>query len=346
MTAQSGQAVKVYVYGAGNMGKRVYRALVKKGVHVSAFLDQTVRGSWRGVPVLPPEEGSRASQVCVAVFNPETSEPDILQYLKDLGYALVNPFFQIHGVLADELGDCLWLSKEPYPMGVAQRDSVRTLLADDRSQAVWDGIMNARLNHSPRYLLPPDPGPPYFCPDLPRLTTPIRYIDCGAYNGDTIRDLITVYRGQIESVVAYEPNLTLYSKMSVAGVGFPLAFQPSSFAVGAEEGHVRFEPNGATGCVTEKGSKTVYQTTLDSSRYSPTFIKMDIEGAELDALWGARETLKRCRPELAICLYHRPAHLWQVPLLIDELCGPGKHYLRLYCHSGFGLVDHFYPERT
>ncbi len=49
------------------------------------------------------------------------------------------------------------------------------------------------------------------------------------------------------------------------------------------------------------------------------YIKMDIEGAELDALQGAAETLKRFKPKLAISAYHKASHLWEVPQLIQKI---------------------------
>lgn len=48
---------------------------------------------------------------------------------------------------------------------------------------------------------------------------------------------------------------------------------------------------------------------------------MDIEGAEYEALLGARDIIFKYRPGLAISLYHRPADLWRIPLLINEIIG-------------------------
>ena len=42
------------------------------------------------------------------------------------------------------------------------------------------------------------------------------------------------------------------------------------------------------------------------------FIKMDIEGSELDALCGAEESLRRWRPRLAISIYHRPEDYFSI----------------------------------
>jgi len=67
-----------------------------------------------------------------------------------------------------------------------------------------------------------------------------------------------------------------------------------------------------------------------------TMIKMDIEGAELEALKGAKETIQRDRPKLAICIYHKPEDLWEIPLYIKELVPEYRFYIR---HHGFGKSE-------
>lgn len=49
------------------------------------------------------------------------------------------------------------------------------------------------------------------------------------------------------------------------------------------------------------------------------FIKMDIEGSEEKALLGAKETLRKFKPKLAICIYHKPKDFYELPLLIKEI---------------------------
>jgi hypothetical protein len=66
--------------------------------------------------------------------------------------------------------------------------------------------------------------------------------------------------------------------------------------------------------------------------FIPTFIKMDIEGAEIEAIKGARYTISKFKPDLAIAVYHKIEHLWEVPLLIKSLKNNYKFYLRSYEH--------------
>lgn len=62
----------------------------------------------------------------------------------------------------------------------------------------------------------------------------------------------------------------------------------------------------------------------------PTFIKMDVEGAELSALKGAKKLIAKNHPKLAICLYHKPEDIYDIPIFIKQLDSSYKLYIRHY----------------
>jgi hypothetical protein len=79
--------------------------------------------------------------------------------------------------------------------------------------------------------------------------------------------------------------------------------------------------------------------------YTPTYIKMDIEGGELEALKGARNIIKSAMPILAICVYHKQSDFWEIPLLIRSITEGYRFFLRAYSWSGFEVVCYAVPEK-
>ena len=89
----------------------------------------------------------------------------------------------------------------------------------------------------------------------------------------------------------------------------------------------------------ECGDK-VQVVTLDDYVYDekPTFIKMDIEGAEMEALIGARRIIQTYKPKLAVCLYHKPQDLFEIPIYIKSLNEDYRLYIRQYANSRYETV--------
>jgi len=74
--------------------------------------------------------------------------------------------------------------------------------------------------------------------------------------------------------------------------------------------------------------QTVPAVRIDDITNNATFIKMDIEGAELNALKGAKKTIIANTPKLAISIYHQLNDLWEIPIYIKQLVPEYKLYVR------------------
>lgn len=109
---------------------------------------------------------------------------------------------------------------------------------------------------------------------------------------------------------------------------------------------LRFRFDGAASSRQSEGGEAVVQCVgLDQAIpfFSPTLIKMDIEGAELDALRGAKNLIERSQTALAVSAYHTPDHLWNVLLSLHELAPRHSLHLRAHAHNGFDTVAYAIP---
>ena len=173
------------------------------------------------------------------------------------------------------------------------------------------------------------------------------FIDCGAYDGDSLRNLLSAGK-KIRRCLAFEPQLDLCNKMmetewkdvcvAVIPCGVSSNIEQKCFAVSAE--------GKSSGKVSDRGDVVVQCETIDmiADVFKPTFIKMDIEGSELEALHGAEKTIQKYKPSLAICVYHDLSHLWKAALFIHKINNSYNFYLRNYNILGFETVLYAIPK--
>ncbi len=92
--------------------------------------------------------------------------------------------------------------------------------------------------------------------------------------------------------------------------------------------------------INEKGDIAINVDAMDSIIKDDkiTFLKMDIEGSELKALHGARKIIQRDKPKLAICVYHKPEDIIEIPLYINSLVPEYKFYMRHYGYTPANTV--------
>jgi len=181
------------------------------------------------------------------------------------------------------------------------------------------------------------------------------FVDCGAADGDTVTDFLKRWP-KYRYISAFEPDPENARKLSkVLDTNSNAAILP--FAVGDVEEVRKFTSTGDYSArLDDQGETIVECVSLDRLFYGPhsteagmidippTFIKMDIEGSEPEALWGARRILKEHKPVLAICAYHEAEHLWELPLLIHALQPEYKLFLRRYAEGTFELVWYAVPK--
>ncbi|HLZ20237.1 MAG TPA: FkbM family methyltransferase, partial [Smithellaceae bacterium] len=168
------------------------------------------------------------------------------------------------------------------------------------------------------------------------------FVDCGAYSGDTILEFKKQAKDGFKKIFAFEPdrkNMRNLKQMIEAKEQDRI--MPVSAGVYCTSRTIRFMAEGTLDSRISgaQGADAVEVFSLDDyfrDKETPTFIKMDIEGAEEEALLGASGIIQRCAPKLAISVYHRAADLWRLPLLMKKLNKNYRLYLRHYSRE---IVD-------
>lgn len=352
LTIENGE--RYVLFGAGRLGQITLTGLRKAGIEPMAFADNNPR-LWsttaNGVKIFSPQEAvNQFKNRAVFVITVYTSQP-VWEQLNGFGVqalsfaALARHYPQVltpHGAV-----------DLPYKL-FEQADDIRKafiLWTDDTSRREYLGQLNWRatldLSALPQHL-PPDEI--YFADEL---LTPLPdevFVDCGAFDGDTVQEFINRRGDTFSSIIAVEPDpencQALEARVSRLSSEARSRIYLIQSAVGSKREMVTFNATGTAGSSIGEGSYQVECAPLDEllDGIKPTYIKMDIEGAEPEALLGARQIIENNTPVLAICLYHAQEHLWQIPLLIHSLCDKYDFFLRRYADECWELVCYAIPK--
>ena len=333
------------VYGCGSTGRAWAESLASAGAVVRAFVDRHAPDQ-QALPVLRPEtcpaSWKAECSLLVGLHNPGVDIGAVRAELQGLGF--------VHVVLLQELiarfpeRSHFWLA--PAAESLSAEDDILAAhaeLADATSRELFTALLDQRLNAVAHGLPLPDPANAYLPPDLPAPTGLLRFVDCGAYTGDTIEN----FRGlghRFAAVAAFEPDPAHYSRLAAVLASEHAAIFPCGVWHRMEQ--LRFTTNDAASHIAADGGSVIQTVALDDALpgFAPTFIKMDIEGAEGHALDGARKTISQHRPRLAISAYHRPADLWDLLRKIRRWDLGYRFHLRSHSFNGFDTVLYALPD--
>ena len=350
----------VGIYGAGKAGKALCHVLLAHGFSVACLIDRQAQPdqTWRGIKVLPPDspglslEQRRTLDVVVALFNHTVDVKPVMDFLRSLGYGHVMSFLDAHAQFPEELGDWFWLTKR-----ASARSHLEAILhcqglwEDEQSRELYRTLLEFRASGDYAFLPPPEVSHHYFPPSVPLWETrPVRYVDCGAFTGETIREVVARC-APVEAVAAFEPDLTNFDRLA-QGVrecreAYPAQCLLWPCALWSHTSLLSFSGDGKeSSSVTTTGTSQVTGVALDDviPSFRPTVIKYDVEGAEHEALLGSRRLIDEFRPALAVSAYHHPTHLWELALLLHDWRYNYRFFLRMHSHNGFDVVLYALPE--
>lgn len=338
---------KIIVYGGGEGFHWIQEILIRfYDYKPSLVLDRRFQKGdvFEGIPAcspddfLPTDDDTQNSVVIVAVGKKEYHN-EIVTCLKRMGFQniiFLMGIYEIHNPFKLPVA----LHNKGFEYFLEQKDRINDalkLLADDESCEIYTKYLQTHMTRKPVPLPARPREEQYFPKDIELRKGYTRFVNCGAYDGDTVRLLESVH-GRVEDLACFETEPHLYGRLvDYIWANKDMIAEHNIIAVPCavydREALMQFKSGGGLGSrVTEDGDVMIQTVTLDHAipGFNPTFICMDIEGAELEALKGAEGLIRENQPDLGVCVYHSVNHLWDIPLYLHGLGLGYRFYLRNY----------------
>ncbi len=325
----------VVIYGMGDGADKLLACCNAFSVPVADIFasDEYVRGhEFHGYRVLRYDEVCQKYDNFIILLAFAAFEEGLME--KITGYA------KKHQMYAPDLplfgGDILtpkWICDHADDINKAYN-----LLADDISRNTFESVLRYKLGGDILTLRSCETIRDDVFTDIIHLSDNETYLDLGAYNGDTIHEFCTLVGGKYKEIIAVEPDRKNYQKL-MQSVSQLKNVQSVNVGVWNEVGTISFSGGGGrASCLVpdmsvETQTSKRYNVSVDTidnivGDRDVTYIKMDVEGAEHEALLGGQNTLLRCMPRLAVSAYHRTDDFVTLILRIHEINPRYRIYLR------------------
>lgn len=325
-------------------GCNVYGRALAESLEVSAFVEtEATRASFCNLPVIPLSEvrkdaivvscsGGRPLSALNALHGANVDCIDYFAFRTWSGLSLPDAVF-------NEDGPAQLLANS------AKLEQIYSILADEESRRTLKRIVDFRTSYDIECLsaFRNREVTQYFESfinyDVPEAT----FVDVGCFDGFTTEEFLRRVPNAAR-VIALEPDPKSF-RVCVERLKEHAVVSVVNCAAGSHQGTLCFASNGSGSAIKPDGEISVAVDRLDQMVAAvPSLIKMDIEGAELEALEGSRELILRDGPVLAICVYHAPSHLWEIYDKVVSMRSDYAVFVRHYTESIYETVMYFVPK--
>jgi len=350
----------VALYGGGELGKMAKEYFDRVGIDVSLVVDANPAKClqdpfWSHGDIRAPHEVDQDTKnsvvlvVCVAAFPFR----EIAHTLRALRWKHFVHFYDIIETYRDRhpLSNG-WFAGDFSINDMEGIGSVLARWADDVSRCHHLQFLAWRRLREEWHFgdAPVTTQDRFFIPEVTSVITHREsFADVGAHHGTVALRFLKTVKGRFDAVWAIEPDSeSVYRLRRLVSTLEPETRERVTIlpaALGSVPG-IRsfFQGLGHASQLSPLGDETVSVETFDSLCISPTFVKLHLEGAELDVLCGMEETLERCRPLLATTSYHNRLGLWELPLWLMHHLPDYEFLMRLHGWCGSAAVVYSIPK--
>ena len=319
----------IALYGMGDGAEKILNVCKQRNISIAGIFasDEFVRGhSFAGYEVKKRSVLEQELGDFVAIIAFASSRPEVLQLFDDLD--------RTHTTYAPDVpvADGALFDLQFAQQHCEQLEQVYDLLADDYSKEVFATTVNFKLSGKLHWLREyTDDREQAFLRYL-KPNQQEHFVDLGAYNGDTIRELLSYTDGEYASITALEPDKKTFKKLKkyveqaelehIHIVNAGAWSQPGEMLFGGKAGRNSALTPVMNAVSHDKRTVSIPVESVDHVLNGAlcTLLKLDVEGAEYQALEGARQTIQKYRPKISLSAYHRSEDLYELPLLLHDMC--------------------------
>jgi FkbM family methyltransferase len=344
------------LYGAGDLGRMAREFLGTVGHDPAAAIDRNARTlaqdpAWRGVTLLQPDEVTPAAKNDMRVAVSVVTAPyvPLERSLSKLGFKDIVPFYD----LAESFRHLHPLSNGWFasPLSPMDRRNTVAVLArwhDDVSRAhhlqflAWRRLREEWMFEQ----APVSNSDRFFIPEVASVLNGHEVLlDGGAHHGNVTNAFARQTNGAYQQIIAVEPDASNRAQLKECALANDARTSIYDFALAESEGEAQFHDGlGYASQISQTGQLRVATRPLDALALSPTFVKLHLEGGELNALKGARQTLRASRPIVAATVYHNADGIWRTPLWLMETLPRYRFLFRAHSWCGTGAVIYAIPN--
>jgi FkbM family methyltransferase len=327
------------------LGRNIYAESVAKNIDVDGFIDDfSNEKAFLKKPVFKSTQVPKNALVLnVAGGRPLSAREKLnqlgLQNLDYFAFSKISKFPFMPLRFNERFQDEFLLNKQKF-------NWIYRLLNDEVSRLIFEKLVRFRYDHDILHLegFTQRENVQYFEEFLSLNKANEIFIDVGGFNGFTTLEFIKRCP-QYSSVHIFEPDKKNYELCVSATCKFPEIYC-HPLGLGSKKEMLYFKMNDSSSRISDNGDVMINVVRLDSfSQIAPTFIKMDIEGAEYSAILGAEKIILKSHPRLAIAVYHNSGDFWRIPELVLGIRNDYEILIRHYSESIYETIMFFLPRK-
>lgn len=330
-----------YLFGLTEITEIIIKFLKDRNKQIIGIISDDFKPSKLPIPIIQINEAERKIPIINCALLRVSQSNKLLKRLK---FDIIIDYFEFN--LFDEV-----LFAFPYidnnyidiKTNFHKYQWLYEKLEDTLSKEIFERVLDMRYNNKLSPILKQNVANQYF--DVISHYNNINvFVDCGGYHGESTKCFIS-RNPNYKTIYFFEPFPDAMDIAKNELRNYDIRYK--QLAVYDKEEQVSLTGNSEEGnAISLHGDIIIGTCAMDNVIVENVdFIKLDIEGSELEALHGAEKIIKKYQPIIAVAVYHKQTHFWEISEYLLALMPESRFYLRHYNDGVYDTILHIIPER-